>query len=173
MSNNGLSDLERTHSPLRVVDSIELEDQIKQIFETLNWKNLPAIKRKRLLELKVIIEALEFREELTPSSYERLMNAREEVLQLVGSNRRAIFPQSTNTPFEFWIECAEGDRLGRLKVSLGQVSDWINYLNAPEWVTDIYSAEQDSETVTIRFHSNEALYSNLMYAAKSFHNSSP
>ena len=64
-----------------------------------------------------------------------------------------------NTSFS--VELVDGCRLGRLGIPLPQIADWLNFLATPHYQTDIISAEQESERLSIYFEASEGLYSYL------------
>lgn len=59
---------------------------------------------------------------------------------------------------QFLVETVDGSRLGRLNVPYAQISDWLNFLVAPEYGAAIVSAEQAREYVSLYFEANEGLY---------------
>ncbi|MBE7381896.1 MAG: hypothetical protein F6J95_010850 [Leptolyngbya sp. SIO1E4] len=61
----------------------------------------------------------------------------------------------------FAIEVVDGYRLGRLRVPLPQVADWLNFLVTPHYQADIISAEQERNRLSIYFEASEGLYSYL------------
>lgn len=61
----------------------------------------------------------------------------------------------------FGIEVVDGYRLGRLKVPVTQVADWLNFLVTPHYRADIVSAEQEGDRLNLYFEANEGLYTYL------------
>ncbi|MGF1513997.1 MAG: hypothetical protein ACFB5Z_09930 [Elainellaceae cyanobacterium] len=58
----------------------------------------------------------------------------------------------------FSVETVDGDRLGRLSVSYGQIADWLNFLSAPHYDVAIVAAEQDQRGVDLYFDASEGVY---------------
>jgi len=72
-----------------------------------------------------------------------------------------------HSKLKFSLEVIDGERLGKLAVSLSQVAYWLNFLTSPHYGARIIYAEQDCEGVTIYFSACEGMYGYLSDRASS------
>lgn len=58
----------------------------------------------------------------------------------------------------FFTEMVDGCRLGCLRVPVSQVSDWLNFLIAPQYRVSLLSVEQESDCLNLYFDASEGVY---------------